>query len=112
LILNRGKWNGEQIVSEEWVHESTTGKVKITGTDYGVLWWDIPLLVEEKLIGMKAATGNGGQYIFILPELDMVAVFTGGAHNSDEDKLPIAIMRDIVVHTFIAKPVPYAPPVF
>lgn len=100
LILNGGRWYGEQIVSESWVHESTTTKTKIAGMDYGLLWWNIPIMVEEELFVMKAATGNGGQYIFIIPELDMVAVFTGGAYNSEEDKLPFAVMRDIFIHTF------------
>ena len=45
----------------------------------------------------KTATGNGGQYIMIIPEMDLVAVFTGGAYNSQEDKLPFAIMKDIML---------------
>ncbi len=100
LILNKGKWNGKQIVSEKWIEESTTPKTKITGIDYGYLWWNIPFKVNEKIFISKAALGNGGQYIMIFPELDMVAVFTGGAYNSQEDKLPFAIMKDIFLPTF------------
>ncbi|AUP79457.1 serine hydrolase domain-containing protein [Flavivirga eckloniae] len=100
LILSNGKWNEEQIVSEKWITESTTPKTKITGIDYGYLWWNIPFKVNGKMFISKAATGNGGQYIMVLPELDMVAVFTGGAYNSQEDKLPFAIMTDIFLPTF------------
>ena len=100
LILNNGKWNEKQIVSKKWIEESTTTKTKITGIDYGYLWWNIPFKVNEKVIVSKTATGNGGQYIMIFPKLDMVAVFTGGAYNSQEDKLPFAIIKNVFLPTF------------
>ncbi|MEW7292814.1 serine hydrolase domain-containing protein [Aquimarina sp. 2304DJ70-9] len=103
LILNNGKWNNEQIVSQKWVEESTTSKTKITGIDYGYFWWNIPFKINEKVVVSKTATGNGGQYIMVFPELDMVAVFTGGAYNSQEDKVPFAIMKDIFLPTFTGK---------
>jgi CubicO group peptidase (beta-lactamase class C family) len=100
LMLNKGKWNEKQVVSEKWIEESTRPKTKIAGIDYGYLWWNIPFKTKEKRIVSKLATGNGGQYIMIFPELDMVAVFTGGAYNSQEDKLPFAIMTDIFLPAF------------
>ncbi len=103
LILNKGKWNEKQIVSKKWIEESTMPKTKITEIDYGYLWWNIPFKTNEKVFTSKAALGNGGQYIMVFPELDMVAVFTGGAYNSQEDKLPFAIMTDIFLPTFTTK---------
>jgi CubicO group peptidase (beta-lactamase class C family) len=103
LIINKGKWNGKQIISEKWVEESTTMKIKMAGVDYGYLWWNIPFKAKEKVFVSKLATGNGGQYIMVFPELDMVAVFTGGAYNSQEDKLPFAAMTDILLPTFTMK---------
>jgi len=103
LILNKGKWNEKQIVSKKWIEESTTPKTKITGIDYGYLWWNIPFKANEKIFISKTALGNGGQYIMVLPELDMVAVFTGKAYNSQEDKLPFSIMTDIILPTFTTK---------
>lgn len=100
LMLNNGKWNEKQIVSEKWTEESTTSETKITGIDYGYLWWNIPFKTKEKMVVAKVATGNGGQYIMVLPDLDIVAVFTGGAYNSKEDKLPFAIMNDVFLPTF------------
>lgn len=100
LILNNGKWNQKQVVSEKWIEESTTPKTRITGMDYGYFWWNIPIKIDEKVIVSKTATGNGGQYIMVFPEMDMIAVFTGGAYNSQEDKLPFAIMKDIILPTF------------
>ena len=103
LTLNKGKWNGQQIISEKWVEESTMAVTKISGVDYGYLWWNIPFKQNEKTITSIVATGNGGQYILILPELDLVAIFTGGAYNSQEDKLAFAIMKDVFLPTFGSK---------
>jgi CubicO group peptidase (beta-lactamase class C family) len=100
LIIGNGKWNKKQIVSENWIVESTTPKTRITEIDYGYLWWNIPFNVNGKVLVSKTATGNGGQYIMILPELDMVAIFTGGAYNSQEDKLPFAIMNKLFLPIF------------
>ena len=97
LVLNKGQWQGMQIVSEEWIEAATTPKTKIAGIDYGYLWWNIPFKVSDSTIISKTATGNGGQYIFIIPEKELIAVFTGGAYNSQEDKLAFAIMNDIIL---------------
>ena len=103
LILNNGKWNGKQIISEKWVEESTTMKTKIAGNDYAYLWWNIPFKLNERLTVSKTASGNGGQFIIIIPEMDMVAIFTGGAYNSKDGQLAFAIMNDIFIPTFASK---------
>ena len=100
LVLNKGSWNGKQIVSERWVEAATTTKTNITGVEYGYLWWNIPFQLNERTLISKTATGNGGQYIIVIPELDIVAVFTGGAYNSQDDKLAFAIMNNILLPTF------------
>ncbi|WP_281990734.1 serine hydrolase domain-containing protein [Aquimarina aggregata] len=101
LILHNGIFNETQIVSKKWIEESTSPKTKITGIDYCYLWWNIPFKINGKVINSKIATGNGGQYIMVFPKLDMVAVFTGGAYNSQEDKLPFAILNDVFLPTFV-----------
>ena len=97
LILNHGIWEEKQIVSEAWVADSTAPKTKITGLDYGYLWWNIPLSAGEKTVKAITATGNGGQYVMVIPEMNMIAVFTGGAYNSQDDKLPFAIMQRVLL---------------
>ncbi|MEP3210417.1 MAG: serine hydrolase [Maribacter sp.] len=101
LVLNQGKWNNKQIVSQQWIAEATATKTKISGTEYGYFWWNISFKINNDLLVAKVATGNGGQYIMVLPELELVAVFTGGAYNSQQDKLPFAIVKDVFLHTFI-----------
>lgn len=68
LMLNKGKWNGEQIVSENWVKESTTpGNL---ASYYGYLWW----IDRNSKYWNFAATGDLGQMTIIFPELDIVFV--------------------------------------
>jgi hypothetical protein len=45
---------------------------------------------------MVVATGNGGQKIYLVPSLDLVAVFTGGAFNADETP-PNAVMANVLL---------------
>jgi CubicO group peptidase (beta-lactamase class C family) len=97
LILNKGEWNNKQLVSESWLEESTKAQTQISGINYGYLWWQIPFESEDNVYNATVATGNGGQYIVIVPELEMIAVFTGGAYNSQEDKLPFAIVKNLFI---------------
>ena len=102
LILNKGNWNGKQIVSKAWIDEATTPKTKITGFDYGYLWWNFPFFkVEEKSLVNISATGNGGQYIIVFPSMDMIVVFTGKAYNLPEDKIPFAILQKLILPSFL-----------
>ncbi len=71
LYLHEGKWGGSQVVPADWVRRSTTARIG-AGTmadSYGYQWW-----VEGELFMM---IGYGGQFVYVLPKLDLVAVFTG-----------------------------------
>ncbi|MFC4096463.1 serine hydrolase domain-containing protein [Euzebyella saccharophila] len=100
LVAYQGNWKGNQLVSSNWIMEATTPKTKITNLDYGYLWWNIPLQSNGNIHISKTATGNGGQYIFVIPEEEMVVVFTGGAYNLPEDKLPFTIMQKAILPIF------------
>jgi CubicO group peptidase (beta-lactamase class C family) len=83
LYLHNGQWNGKQIVPAEWVQASTTKHMETKGLmnaaeddGYGYYWW-----IDS--FGGFSAHGFGGQYIFVLPRLDMVVVFTGGMTDPD-----------------------------
>ena len=103
LVLDGGRWDGRQIVPSAWIRESTSPKTQITGIAYGYFWWELPLTANGKTFRTIAATGNGGQYILVIPDLELVTVFTGGAYNSQEDKLPFAIVQDVFIPTFSKK---------
>jgi CubicO group peptidase (beta-lactamase class C family) len=83
LYLNRGQWNGEQIVPATWVDQSTAKHIETKGLmnaaeddGYGYYWW-------IDAYGGYSSHGFGGQYIFVVPNLNMVAVFTSGLANPD-----------------------------
>jgi CubicO group peptidase (beta-lactamase class C family) len=77
LYLNKGKWNGEQIISQAWVERSTRGDIKGTlFNQYGYQWW-----IDSSAYYM--AVGYLGQYLFVVPEKNMVVVFTGDLIGGD-----------------------------
>lgn len=76
LFLNSGEWNGQQIISREWVEESTKVRVERSGQNgsYGYQWWMRPF--GEGNYDTYFAMGHGGHYIFVVPELELVTVIT------------------------------------
>jgi len=81
LYLNKGKWNGKQVVPEKWVKASTQHQVKTTSGGYGYQWWLRSFSVNDRQINSFYAIGRAGQFIVVFPELDMVVVST--AQNYD-----------------------------
>jgi len=82
LFLHKGQWEGQQIVSRRWVEEATQVQVATPAEDvdpYGYGWWMVP-----DVEGVYRADGRGGQYIFVLPQWDMIVVTTGGGFEMDE----------------------------
>ena len=79
LYLNRGKWDDQQLISEEWVLESTLDHVtNVYGRySYGYQWF-LTLIDEEPAF---LASGFGGQIIGVVPSLDMVVVLKYEAEN-------------------------------
>ena len=82
LYLNGGVWEGQQIVSSEWVEASTTLQFKrSTGSaDYGYQWWVRTFGTENH--AAYFAQGHAGQYIFVVPDLELVVVFTSNYTGS------------------------------
>lgn len=78
LYLDGGKWKDRQIISEEWVAQSTRSQSSgSAGTgEYGYSWW-IKAFGGNRAYDTYYAMGHGGQYIFVVPELRLVTVITG-----------------------------------
>jgi len=88
LYLNGGLWEGKQLVPAEWVKESFTKHVSFDrpgrrkDTNYGYLWWIMEGDPDgEGKQSIYAAKGYGGQYIFIIPEHEMIVVTTSNWIN-------------------------------
>jgi CubicO group peptidase (beta-lactamase class C family) len=97
LMAQNGKWNGHQIVSADWVDQSTTAySTVMPGVGYGYMWW---VGIRGVTLGnhfsgpVYSARGNYGQYIVVVPDLELVIVHkfdhdarrSAGARESDSE---------------------------
>ncbi|WP_319502819.1 serine hydrolase [uncultured Draconibacterium sp.] len=89
LVLNKGEFNGQQVVSKEWIKQSTSFKTHthIPGDDYTYQWWNITLNSKGEEYPCIWANGFGSQFIYIFPTLNTVIVTTG--HNYEFDSWAI-----------------------
>ncbi|CAM1342847.1 serine hydrolase domain-containing protein [Tenacibaculum amylolyticum] len=88
LMLNEGKWNGKQLISKNWINKITTTvtptavvtqerfgwpKDYLVQLSYGYMWWLFDRFYDNPdFEGAYYATGWGGQFIMVIPKLNMV----------------------------------------
>lgn len=93
MYLDGGVWRGRRVVSREWVERSTSPRIEITpqttglteeefGNFYGrgvdgYAWHRNGVRVGDRVVEEYEASGNGGQLLIVVPEYDLVVVFTG-----------------------------------
>ncbi len=95
LYLNEGRWDGEQIVPSEWVVSSSNQFISATLEDgYGYQWW-----VDDS--GMYLALGYRGQFIFVIPEKEMVVVFTSSLEDNDF-YVPQTLLNEFIIPAAVA----------
>ena len=75
LVLNKGNWNGQQIVNSAWIEEMTSVKISsekanFHNNSFGYYWW-----VDENR-GIVFMAGHGGQHVFVKPSKNLVIVTT------------------------------------
>ena len=96
LYLNDGVWEGSRILPEGWVKASTTAQVgplsDEEGLSYGYQWWVFPGGGPPAY----AAIGYGGQFLVVVPSLELIAVVTGW-NIYDKPELTAAFVRDRVL---------------
>ena len=105
LCLQNGTWDGQQIVSEQWIHTSTQQQVvlpealadAVGAYGYGYQWW-LEKYNSNRIIAFSAR-GYGSQYIVTIPETKMVVVFTGGAWEMSPLDVPLSFTN--IVENFI-----------
>jgi CubicO group peptidase (beta-lactamase class C family) len=99
LWLNKGRWNGKQIVPAQWI-ERASAPASNTGTPgqgYAMMWWtydagsvDAQRYPNASKVRVLMARGSGGQVIALIPEADVVIV-----HVTDSDNGRRASGRDV-----------------
>jgi CubicO group peptidase (beta-lactamase class C family) len=100
LYRNGGRVDGRQILSEAFVHDSfePRGRSRISGREYGYGWW------IREVAGRQAyyAWGFGGQYIYLIPSLDLVVVSTSAATVSEDRRDHRRTVDEIIEHLIVA----------
>jgi CubicO group peptidase (beta-lactamase class C family) len=100
MYLNGGKWNGRQIVPANWVQASTTTKIQVKpGLGYGYFWWTKNFRWNDRILPGYFAWGYGGQYIFVIPGLQLVAVFNGTNWSTDPQGKYMQLMEEYVLNS-------------
>src|SRR5262249_7759863 len=100
LFLKNGLWEGKQIVQPEWVKASVTPAVAVApgaSIKYGLKWWLFPYGDGTSRLAW-AGSGFGGQMPIILPDYDLVMVFTGWNIPPDKPGLSQRLALDRVRH--------------
>ena len=89
LYLQRGKWNGQQLVSEYWIEISTARHLKTQNDTYG---YGYQLWIEQRP-GSFEYNGMLGQNVIIYPDMDMVLVTNAGNKEMFQDCIMLNIIR-------------------
>lgn len=98
LVLAQGRWQQHQLVPADWIkamltpHSQPDDRAEL----YGYLWW------SRELSGVQVyyAHGNGGNFIFVVPELALVASFTGTNFNQRRQFVPMKLLAERLIPQF------------
>ena len=103
LFLNNGRWLEQQLIPQEWVMLSTSKHVNAdpdsadSNYGYGYQWWRFqdqdPSVADLAVNDVYFAWGYGGQFIFVIPHLNMVVVSTADIYGADHRRV-FDLLRD------------------
>lgn len=97
LFLQEGRWNGEQLLAADYVSDATSIQSDgdgTGGTPYGYQWW----VTEASSHAAYFALGFGGQYVYVVPGLDLIVVAAVGFEGQPvELRSPRPIIEDVVI---------------
>ena len=100
LYVDEGMWNGERLISAEYVQQSIINQVPIGASAepvYGYLWW----LGDAASYDAYTALGYGGQHIYVVPDLDLVVTITTNEVENYEENYKL--VGDWVIPAIIDK---------
>lgn len=81
LFLDGGRWNGRTIVPDAWLRTSVISRSVVEGEGYGY-GWHLPVVsFRGKQLRAINAGGNGGQLLFVFPDLDVAIMITAANYN-------------------------------
>ena len=103
LYLQNGVWNGERLLSEEWIRfvRTPAPATATTGNFYGGQWWLVPDNRTDVPKDAYSTDGNRGQYVVVVPSHDLVIVRRGldyGRQGFDQWDLTREVLKAIEPH--------------
>jgi CubicO group peptidase (beta-lactamase class C family) len=101
LYMNRGRYRGRQVVPADWVVASLTPRARSTrdpDRQYGLGWW------MKDMAGLQTAYawGYGGQFILLVPELELVVVTTSDSLPDSNRRRHTRELYDLLEHEIVA----------
>jgi len=104
LMLNDGRWQGQQLVPREWVRLSSLRHTEQTFPNwsldgiygYGYQWWPADFRGEYGQFSAIAGVGYGGQRLFIIPEKDMVVTIFAGNYGNGIWRMSEQVLAEIL----------------
>ena len=99
LYLNQGRVKGVQVVKAKWIEDSfiPRGRSGFSEQLYGYGWWIRPMAGHQAYY----AWGFGGQFIFLVPDLQLVIVSTSSDSVGDERRGHRRTVDDIIEHLIV-----------
>ena len=102
LFISGGVWNGQQVISQDWVDRSVARHVDLDWnwtSGYGYQWWRGKFMHPDGTRQMEtwSTRGYGGQYIFCIPELQLVIAFTGRNYGVAGSDYGFALTQDFIL---------------
>ena len=92
-----GKWDGKQLLSADWIDRATAVHVnRDKPTQYGYYWWSHEVPLGDGVVRVRSCRGAGGQFIFVVPEKDLVVVFT----SYYADNKPLQHLERVILPAF------------
>lgn len=103
LVQAGGKWQSDQLIESKWLNSALKEQTRIyeRRERYGYLWWRDGGNVKGKDVSLIYAHGNGGNFIFIVPELELVAAFTGKNYGKRSQFIPNQLVAQRIVPALI-----------
>jgi CubicO group peptidase (beta-lactamase class C family) len=87
LIQQRGEWAGRRVLSASWIEAAVARQTRVDDSDYGLgiwhRWYPVTTATGQSRVDTVMLSGNGGQKVYLVPSLDLIAVFTGGSFNAN-----------------------------
>lgn len=116
LVKDKGIWGDKQIISKKWIAQSTLCDIAIPDfsnmkssrskvgfpqpTYYGFFWYRERIKTKDLQEDLLFASGNGGQFIFIIERLNLTVVFTQGNYQSFKSKQAFEILAKYILPNY------------